>query len=119
MKTNHELKVEIVNDDPIALHGNWVKGEISTRTSTGEVEELRNPHFDRNLDISVWYGDEGKHQIHIDQSLWIYLTGLWGANNYINTELLRGEFSLAELMLIRQTLDEFIKGVETGTISSR
>lgn len=116
MNTKHQLKVE-VNAEPVAINGNWVKGEIDTQIIAGE--DIQSPHLTDRLSMSVWHGDEGKHQIHLDRDVWTYLTGVFGDGNYTNTELLRGSFTLAELMLIQSTLDEFIKGIESGTVSPR
>jgi hypothetical protein len=117
VKTKHELTVSI-DEETVSLNGHWVKGEISTKTTLGELD-LSSPHISKNLDVSVWLGDEGKHQIHIDQNTWTYLSGVFGDSNYSSTELLRGSFSLAELRLISSTLTQFLDGLETGEISSK
>ena len=117
MNTKHQTSTKIESQE-INTHGHWIKGEISIRTTLGE-DNLSNPHFDQNLDVSVWLGDEGKNAIHIDRNTWVYLSGIMGEGNYSNTELLRGEFTLAELRLISQTLNLFLTGLETGEISSK
>jgi hypothetical protein len=116
MNTKHQIKVE-VKPEPVENHETWVKGEISTNNIAGE--DVVSPHTTDLVSVSVWHGNEGKHAIHIDRDVWVYLTGLYGETLYTNTELLRGQFTLAEIVLIHSTLGEFIKGVESGTISPR
>ena len=112
-----ELTVSITEPE-ISNKQTWIKGEISTTTTLGDAN-LRNPHISQNLNVSVWFHEDGKHAVHIDQNTWVYLGGIMGEDKYSNTELLRGEFSLAELRLISNTLIQFLNDVETGEVSSK
>jgi len=116
VKTKPELKV-VVELDSIDLHGHWISSAVSTDVIAGE--DIHSPHLTNRISMSVWHSDEDKHQIHLDRDVWVRLKGVWEDSVHTNTELLRGSFTLAELMLIQSTLDEFIKGIESGTISSK
>jgi len=116
MRNKEKLQVEL-ETSPVEQNESWVSGEITTTTTAGT--DLTDPHLTSRISVSVWNDAEGGHSIHLDRDNWVYLSGVWGESLYSNTELLRARLSLAEIRLIHETLGEFIKGVETGTLSTR